>query len=77
MTIRDLMIYASVYRNRNMTKAASELELTQPDVSRAVHSIEKEFGVALFERYPNPITPTDAGEKFTVMRSASWKRSII
>jgi len=59
-TIRNLKIFAEVYRTGNITKAAERLYLTQPAVSRAVIDLEKEYNVRLFERYHRHLLPTDA-----------------
>ena len=45
-----------------MTKAAYELNLTQPAVSLQVRALEQEFGVALFERGGARLRLTQAGE---------------
>jgi DNA-binding transcriptional LysR family regulator len=41
MTETEIRYFLAVYRNRNITKAAEELIVTRPVVSRALVKIEK------------------------------------
>ncbi len=45
-----------------MTEAARRLGLTQPAVTVQVRALERERGVQLFDRGPEGLTPTEAGE---------------
>jgi DNA-binding transcriptional LysR family regulator len=44
-----------------ITKAAAELSLAPAAASRRIMELEAQFGVALFERRPHGMVPTDAG----------------
>ena len=44
-----------------ITKAAAELALAPAAASRRIMELEAQFGVALFERRPHGMVPTDAG----------------
>lgn len=50
MTDRQIQCFVEVAREMNFSKAAENLFLAQPAVSRHVASLEKELGVALFKR---------------------------
>lgn len=52
----------SVAENRNFTKAAKELSLTQPAVSQHISALEKELGAKLFIRNKGEFMPTPEGE---------------
>jgi DNA-binding transcriptional LysR family regulator len=55
---------AAVARTRNFTKAAEELHLTQPALTKAIRKTEMEIGAVLFDRTANPLRLTYAGECF-------------
>lgn len=56
-----LFVFEAAARRGNFTKAAAELGVTQPAVSRMLSRLEKHLDVRLFERYPNGIALTDEG----------------
>lgn len=64
MTIRHMRIFAAVYREMNITRAAEGLHMTQPAVSRAIQELERGYGIRLFERINHRLYPTQAGEEF-------------
>ena len=41
--------FLAVCRHMNYTKAAQELNLTQPGVSQHIHWLEEQYGVKLFQ----------------------------
>lgn len=57
-----LRTFLAVRRHRNYTRAAEEVLLTQPAVSRQVRQLEEELGVRLFEQIGKSLHTTDAGE---------------
>lgn len=52
----------AVYEEKNFTKAAERLNLTQPAVSHMIASLEAELKTQLFIRKRGEITPTKQGE---------------
>lgn len=65
----------SVAKHRSFSRAAEELNLTQPALSRSIASIEQRFGLRLFDRSPKGVEPTTVGklviaEAEGVMRAA-------
>lgn len=63
MTIRHLRIFVTVYQHMNVTKAAKELHMAQPAVTRAVQELELHYGVDLFERLNHRLYRTTAAEE--------------
>lgn len=59
-----LRVFQSVARNLSFTKAASELYITQPAVTKHIKELESEFAVKLFDRVGNKIQLTPAGQIF-------------
>ena len=62
LTVRRMQQLIALSRERNFTRAASALGMTQPALSRAVASLENESGLILFERSATGTSPTPAGE---------------
>lgn len=57
-------VLSAVVRSGNFLRAAQELGLTQPAVSRAVSRLEQRIGVRLFHRTSRSVTLTDDGRRF-------------
>ncbi|GAB2778076.1 LysR family transcriptional regulator [Rhabdobacter roseus] len=57
-----LHVFYTVAKRLSFTKAAAELFITQPAVTKHIHELEQQFGVALFERRGKQISLTPAGE---------------
>ncbi|MQY15902.1 HTH-type transcriptional regulator GltC [Streptomyces sp. RB5] len=53
--------FAAVARHEHVTRAALELGVPQPTLSRAVARLEADLGVALFTRHGRTLTLTKAG----------------
>ncbi|MGL5003165.1 MAG: LysR family transcriptional regulator, partial [Casimicrobium sp.] len=70
LTLAGLRGFEASARHLSLTRAASELNLTQSAISRQVQSLEDEFGVALFVRKAREILLTPEGAQFlpTVQR---------
>lgn len=64
MELRHLRYFAAVAAHGSFNRAANNLHLTQPALSRQVKDLEAELGVPLFVRGQNAVTLTDAGELF-------------
>jgi DNA-binding transcriptional LysR family regulator len=61
MDVRDLQIFLSVAKNLNYTRAAEEVNLSQPSVSVRMRELERHLGSKLFEQLGKKIALTEAG----------------
>lgn len=61
MELHQLRYFVAVAEHRHFTRAAAELGVAQPSVSKQVRKLEDELGDPLFERGAAPISLTDAG----------------
>jgi DNA-binding transcriptional LysR family regulator len=57
-----LQVFQAVARRLSFTKAASELFITQPAVTKHIHELENQLKTKLFERSGSKISLTAAGE---------------
>lgn len=58
----DLRVFLALYRERTTGRAAAELGFSQPTVVRRLATLEDGLGLALFDRTPVGVTPTEAAE---------------
>jgi DNA-binding transcriptional LysR family regulator len=61
-SLRQLQIFRSVARNLSYTRAAEELNLTQPAVFTQVRQLQEHVGSALIERIGKQLYLTEAGD---------------
>lgn len=61
MELRVFKYFLAVARHRNITRAAEELHLTQPTLSRQLQDLEAELGTPLFTREKRRMELTQAG----------------
>ena len=66
MNPHHLRTFLAVRRHLNYTRAAEEVFLSQPAVSRHVRQLEEELGVRLFEQLGKSLHLTDAGRTLGV-----------
>ncbi len=57
-----LRVFRSVATQLSFTKAANELFISQPAISKHIQELEKEYGVRLFDRIGSRIQLTRAGQ---------------
>ncbi len=58
---QSLEQFVVLARTKNFTRAAEELHLSQPALSRAIQKLEEQLGQPLFERKPREVALTDLG----------------
>lgn len=56
-----LLVFQRVARSNSFTKAAEDLYITQPAVTKHIKELESEFEIRLFDRVGNKIALTTAG----------------
>ncbi len=64
MELRHLRYFLAVGEALNFTKAAAQLRVAQPALSRQVQDLEDEIGVDLMKRSPRGVTLTAEGKLF-------------
>ena len=61
MEIKNLRYFLAVAREENMSKAAEQLHVSQPTLSKTLKALEEELGKKLFIRHSFSISLTDEG----------------
>ena len=64
MELSQLKYFCALAKLEHMTRAAESLHITQPALSRAISSLEKELGIALFDRVGKQVRLNAAGQDF-------------
>lgn len=64
MDIKHMRYFNAIVRYGSMTEASNQLYISQPTVSKAIHDLESELGMSLFDRNSRQIVLTDAGRVF-------------
>ena len=74
MNLYHLRYFVTLAHLEHYTKAAEILAITQPSLSHAIASLEKELGVKLFEKEGRNVVLTKCGQAFLtdVERLICW-----
>ena len=64
MQIKQLEYLVKIVENGSISKAAEQLYITQPNLTKAVSSLEKEYGIRLFNRRARGVELTAEGKEF-------------
>lgn len=64
MELRQLEYFQELCRTRSFTKAAENLCVSQPSISKALQQLEQELGVTLLNRAQKPFSLTVKGQFF-------------
>lgn len=75
MTLEQLRIFVAVAEKQHVTRAASELNLTQSATSAAIAALEARYGIKLFDRIGRGIVLTQTGKDFLVEARAVLARA--
>ena len=80
MELRVLRYFLTVAKEQSFTKAAEQLHITQPTLSRQLAALEEELGSSLFHRGGHSITLTDEGLGYPISIEGAakyWRKDLI
>ena len=63
MNIMHLKYAIEISKTGSINKAAENLYMAQPNLSRAIKELEASLGITVFDRTPKGMIPTPDGEK--------------
>ncbi len=66
MNISHIKYIAEIEKTGSITKAAANLFMGQPNLSKAVRELENELGIKIFRRTTKGVEPTAEGREFIV-----------
>ena len=66
LDLKKLRYLDAIYKYGSFTQASKELFVSQPAISAAITSLEKQLGVELLIRNSKSVTFTPAGERFMI-----------
>lgn len=61
--LNDLIAFMTVARERNFTRAAAQMGVSQSALSRTVRALEERLGLPLLTRTTRSVSPTEAGKR--------------
>lgn len=64
MKLIQLQYFRAICKHSSITKAASELHISQPSLSNTIKELENEFGFSLFYRLSKGLALTEEGKLF-------------
>ena len=64
MQLHQMRYVLEAAKKKSFSAAAKSLYLSQPSLSQQILHLEKELGIALFERHSKSVSLTEAGEQF-------------
>jgi DNA-binding transcriptional LysR family regulator len=75
MELRHLRYFVAAAEAENVSRAAVNLHVSQPALSRQIRDLEEELGFSLFERGPKSVRLTEAGKTFLTEARAVLQRA--
>lgn len=73
MELRTLRYFLEAAREENMTRAAENLHVSQPTLSKQLRKLEEELGKQLFIRHSFSIELTKEGMLLRKRAEVSWQ----
>ena len=64
MTLQQLKYIVTVAQTGTITEAAGKLYISQPSLTNAIHELEKEMNITIFNRTNKGISVSKEGEEF-------------
>jgi LysR family nitrogen assimilation transcriptional regulator len=62
MNLTQLRYFVAVARNNSLSRAATDLHISQPALTRQIKLLEDEFGGGLLQRHARGVSLTDLGQ---------------
>src|SRR5439155_1271287 len=76
MELRHLRYFVGVAEEHGFARAARRLNVAQPALSKQIHDLETDLGVALFERLPRGVDCATSGVLLPASHPLAAKASV-
>ena len=76
MEIYQLRAFITVARVGHLTRAADQMHISQPALSKQIRALEETLGVTLFDRLPTGMQLTRAGRELLVPAEATLRQAL-
>ncbi|MDB5725428.1 MAG: hypothetical protein JWQ16_2182 [Novosphingobium sp.] len=79
MDLRLLRYFVACVESKTMHAAAAAVHVSQPALSKAIHNLEAQLGVALLDRRPRGVVPTAYGDtlfRYAKMIDSEMRRAV-
>lgn len=63
MNLHHLKVFLAVAQAGSISAGAQRLHISQPAVTREIRELEASLGLALFDRHPRGVRPTEGGQR--------------
>lgn len=70
MTLQQLKYIVTVAQTGTITEAAGKLYISQPSLTNAIHELEKEMNITIFNRTNKGISSVEGRRRFSFLRKA-------
>ena len=74
MNLTDLHYVVEIDKSGSISKAAKELYVAQPNLSKAIKHLEREFGISIFERCQRELRRQEKDRNFWSMPKGSFTK---
>lgn len=74
MNLTDLHYVVEIDKSGSISKAAKELYVAQPNLSKAIKHLEREFGISIFERSSKELRRQEKDRNFWSMPKGSFTK---
>ncbi len=64
MELKQIEYFLHLAKMQHMSRTADFLNISQPTLSKSLHTLERDLGVSLFERVGNRLVLNDSGKQF-------------
>ena len=76
MTLQQLKYVITVANTGTITEAANRLFISQPSLTNAIHELEKEMNITIFNRTNKGISISKEGEEIVSGEIQDWTKVI-
>ena len=74
MNLQQIIFFNEIMQTKSINKAAENLFISQPNLSKAIKSLEEELGVTLFTRTTKGVEETQEGKKLSQYATTIMKQ---